>query len=93
MTNKTFPRMKPASKKTFILSYQELCFEHINFSMVLGVVKNYVLSALNLINNSSLIKLKVRYIHSLISETFTFTVNARGLCTFLVSDEEVPNTS
>lgn len=54
--------MKPASKKTFILSYQELCFEHIHFSMVLAVVKNYVLSALNVINNNTLIKLKVRYI-------------------------------
>lgn len=64
MTNKTFPRMKTASKKTFFLSYRELCFEHINFSMVLGVVKNYVLSALNM-NNNTLIKLKVRYIHCL----------------------------
>lgn len=54
--------MKPAGKKTFILSYQRLCFEHINFSMVLGGVKNDVLSALNVINNNISIKLKVRYI-------------------------------
>jgi len=62
VTNKIFPRLKPASKKKFIWSDQGLCFEHINFSVGLGVVKNYVLSALNVINNNTFIKLKVRYV-------------------------------
>lgn len=62
LTNKAFPSMKPPIKKTFILSYQELCHEHMKSSMVLGIVKNYVLSASNIINNNTWIKLKVRYI-------------------------------